>query len=202
MRRTKEEAQKTRESILDSALDLFFEKGVNETSLQDIAAHANVTRGAIYWHFQNKVEIFDALHDMIHQPLAEMILEDTQFDHPEPLVQVKELCIKLLLDLNQNCRKYKALQLFMSPYAYKGDLAPLREKHLQKKQESTRLFRLYFERAIERKMLPDDADPDIMNTALKCYMKGIINEYMNAPCEINLQETAPDLMDFFFNRII
>ena len=85
MRRTKADAERTRRAILDEAVRLFAEKGVSETSLEEIARAANVTRGAIYWHFKNKMEIFDALHERLYQPLSEMILQDMQMAHPFPL---------------------------------------------------------------------------------------------------------------------
>lgn len=61
MRKTKAEAQKTREQLLQSALDTFYEYGVAKASLQTIARRAGVTRGALYWHFKNKEDLFDAL---------------------------------------------------------------------------------------------------------------------------------------------
>lgn len=54
MRKTKAEAQKTREQLLQSTLDTFFLHGVAKTPLQAIARNAGVTRGALYWHFKNK----------------------------------------------------------------------------------------------------------------------------------------------------
>lgn len=69
MRRTKEEAQKTRERILDAAVEVFHERGVATPSLTDVAKLANVTRGAIYGHFKNKSDVFTALCDRINLPL-------------------------------------------------------------------------------------------------------------------------------------
>ncbi|MBV5333220.1 TetR family transcriptional regulator, partial [bacterium] len=60
-RKTKEEAQETRKAILDAAETVFQERGVSRTSLAEIATAAGVTRGAIYWHFANKAELFDAM---------------------------------------------------------------------------------------------------------------------------------------------
>src|SRR5690606_10590111 len=60
-RRTKAEAMETREQILDAAELVFHRKGVSCTSLNDIAAEAGVTRGAIYWHFKNKHDVFIAM---------------------------------------------------------------------------------------------------------------------------------------------
>lgn len=48
MRKTKAEAQKTREQLLQSALDTFYRQGVAKTPLQAIARNAGVTRGALY----------------------------------------------------------------------------------------------------------------------------------------------------------
>ena len=59
-RRTKEEAAATRDSILDAAEKLFVEQGVSRTTLQHIATEAGVTRGAIYWHFDDKSALFNA----------------------------------------------------------------------------------------------------------------------------------------------
>ena len=68
-RRTKEDAQVTRNRILDTAVAVFNHKGVAHTSLNDIAKEAGVTRGAIYWHFENKVAMFDAMIERLICPL-------------------------------------------------------------------------------------------------------------------------------------
>ena len=57
-RKTKQEAQETRQHILDVALRLFSQQGVSSTSLGEIAKAAGVTRGAIYWHFKDKSDLF------------------------------------------------------------------------------------------------------------------------------------------------
>lgn len=58
MRRTKEDAALTREQVLHAALLCFQEKGFAATTLDDVARRAGTTRGAVYWHFHNKVELF------------------------------------------------------------------------------------------------------------------------------------------------
>ena len=54
MRKTKTEAQKTRQHLLDAALEVFWRDGVTRASLQAIAQEAGVTRGALYWHFKTR----------------------------------------------------------------------------------------------------------------------------------------------------
>lgn len=61
MKKNKECALQTREYLIDAALEMFYQKGVARTTLEQIAKAAGVTRGAIYWHFKNKADIFDAV---------------------------------------------------------------------------------------------------------------------------------------------
>ena len=61
MRRTKEEVEETKNLIIETAIKLFDEKGYKYTKMSHIAVEANMTRGAVYWHFKNKQEILRAL---------------------------------------------------------------------------------------------------------------------------------------------
>lgn len=60
-RKTKEDAAKTRQLLIDTAILTFAQRGFSNTSLDDIAQAAKMTRGAIYWHFTNKTELFNAI---------------------------------------------------------------------------------------------------------------------------------------------
>ncbi len=58
MRKTKEDALKTRGKIIDAALKVFLDKGYSRTTVEDIVSSLNMTRGAFYWHFKDKDEVF------------------------------------------------------------------------------------------------------------------------------------------------
>ncbi|MBE6445310.1 MAG: TetR family transcriptional regulator [Alphaproteobacteria bacterium] len=60
-RRTKEEAEQTKQAILDSALSLFYEKGYTRTTFDEVAKRINLTKGAVYWHFRNKADLLAEL---------------------------------------------------------------------------------------------------------------------------------------------
>ncbi|NOY60883.1 MAG: TetR family transcriptional regulator [Calditrichaeota bacterium] len=75
MRRTKEEAGITRKQLLEAAVRVFSEKGYAATRLSDIGEEAGVTRGAIYWHFGNKKELFAALFKERVDPFFKFIKE-------------------------------------------------------------------------------------------------------------------------------
>ena len=61
MRRTKEDAEKTKEQLLEAAGIIFRKRGYAATKLEEIAAAVNLSRGAITWHFLNKQTIFRTL---------------------------------------------------------------------------------------------------------------------------------------------
>ena len=68
-RKTKAEAERTRQQIIEAARQVFHERGVSRTSLEQIAKAAGVSRGAVYWHFANKAEVFFAMQEHASVPL-------------------------------------------------------------------------------------------------------------------------------------
>lgn len=70
-RRTKEDSLETRRAIIAAAREVFYTNGVTRTSLEQIATAAGVTRGAIYWHFADKAELFYAMRDEVQIPLID-----------------------------------------------------------------------------------------------------------------------------------
>lgn len=88
VRKTKDEAEKTRQSIIRAAEDLFYIKGVVRTSLQEVAAAAGVTRGAVYWHFKDKVDLLWTIADTIFMPHEEMLDRLVSEENGDPLTNL------------------------------------------------------------------------------------------------------------------
>ena len=70
-RKTKEEAEKTRKDLIAAARTVFHECGVSRSTLEKIAKKAGVTRGALYWHFKDKAELFFAMREDVFAPMIE-----------------------------------------------------------------------------------------------------------------------------------
>lgn len=65
------EAEERKNEILDAAERLFRSKGFDNTSTGDILSEVGIARGTLYYHFQSKEEILDAVIErMIRQMLA------------------------------------------------------------------------------------------------------------------------------------
>ncbi len=92
-KRTKAEALKTRQELIETAIAQFAQRGVSKTTLNDIADAANVTRGAIYWHFENKTQLFNEM--WLQQPSLRELIQDhltAGLEH-DPFQQLREKLI-------------------------------------------------------------------------------------------------------------
>ncbi|MDF7809274.1 TetR family transcriptional regulator [Pontiellaceae bacterium B12219] len=60
-RRTKADAAKTREQILEAALKIFSAKGYSKATFVDVAREIGLSKGAVYWHFKTKPDLLAAV---------------------------------------------------------------------------------------------------------------------------------------------
>ncbi|OPY28502.1 MAG: DNA-binding transcriptional repressor AcrR [Methanocella sp. PtaU1.Bin125] len=109
MRKTKEEAEVTKEKLLDAALKVFSKKGYATTTLDDIAKEAGVTRGAIYWHFKGgKAEIFTEILNKGFERVN-ILLERLMAEGGSPLEIIERLMVRLLQFVEED-DDYRAVQ--------------------------------------------------------------------------------------------
>lgn len=92
MKKTKEEAELTRKHLLQAAFRLFKEDGYDRTSLEQICRDAQMTRGAAYWHFKNKREIFECTVvqtlEKIHTCVSEKTKTNKNLSDEEIIVEL------------------------------------------------------------------------------------------------------------------
>lgn len=201
VRKTKEEAQNTRKNILIAALDVFYVKGVGASSLEDIAETAGVTRGAVYWHFKNKADIFNALHTEIHMSFITRLIGTQEKSDQDPLEQLRALCIDSLEDIQSNLHKKKFFTVFFLKCDYAGDLASLLPIQNGHNAESQKMIEGFFEKAITQGQLPKNSNTRLLSAALFCYMGGIIHEYLRDPDFIDLKTMTRPLIELYFKNL-
>jgi TetR/AcrR family acrAB operon transcriptional repressor len=135
MRRTKEEAERTRRRIMSAALRTFSRRGISSTTLEQVARAARVTRGAIYWHFADKQALLRAIRDEVSLPLvdqSDFTLLDTQA--AAPLERVERFLRDLLraVEGDEHTRTVFALMSFRCEYV--GPLAAELEVYVDNNQ--------------------------------------------------------------------
>ncbi|TCP47381.1 TetR family transcriptional regulator [Tamaricihabitans halophyticus] len=75
-------SEATRAALLDEATRLFAERGYAETSLADIAVATQVTRGAVYHHFEGKQALFEAVLDRQEANAVRVVREAAVAEDP------------------------------------------------------------------------------------------------------------------------
>ncbi|MGJ1386867.1 TetR/AcrR family transcriptional regulator [Sphingobacterium spiritivorum] len=91
-------AETTRLTILQKAFELIYTKGYQTSSVDDILATTQVTKGAFYYHFKNKDEMGVAIINELMKPvLIKSFIEPLQ--HAEnPLEAIYQLMYHLLME--------------------------------------------------------------------------------------------------------
>lgn len=78
-RKTKEEALRTKQKLLDSALEVMSDRSYSSISMTEIAERIGYSKGAIYWHFRNKNDILVSLVNttclMTEEELMKLMVE-------------------------------------------------------------------------------------------------------------------------------
>lgn len=68
-----EYAQATRDALVRAAKELFAKRGYADVGTEEIVKKARVTRGALYHHFDDKRDLFRAVHDSVEQDLVAQV---------------------------------------------------------------------------------------------------------------------------------
>lgn len=69
-----ERSEATRGELIRVARELFTDPGYTETSLDTVAERAGVTKGALYHHFKNKRELFQAVFEQLEMEICERVI--------------------------------------------------------------------------------------------------------------------------------
>ncbi|MHB1200452.1 MAG: TetR family transcriptional regulator [Polaromonas sp.] len=135
-RRTKEEAQETRHKLLDAAEYLFQAHGVSHTSLQDIARRAGTTRGAIYWHFRDKADLFNAMMERVTLPMEQAFIPDnpaaqtTGTVAPSTLKLIQAAALNAFRQIMTDPQTRRVLEVATQKVEYVEELQAVRLRHL------------------------------------------------------------------------
>ncbi|WP_281496202.1 TetR family transcriptional regulator [Marinobacter sp. S0848L] len=187
-RKTKAEAAATRESILDAAEQVFFDKGVARASLEQIAHTAGVTRGAIYWHFRNKQDVLDAMLERVRAPLGEMLESGDSIDN------LKAMCVLALRKLAEDKHYFRVHYILL--HRNESDQALNRHRELSA-GAITQLIEV-MKLPENRKRLRSHLTPEQAAYLLHTQMLGLFFHWLTAPEQWPLGDTAPTLIETVF----
>jgi TetR/AcrR family acrAB operon transcriptional repressor len=194
-RRTKEEAAATRDSILDAAEQLFVEQGVSRTTLQHIATAAGVTRGAIYWHFEDKAALFNAMLERVILPLeaARDLLDQCQAD--DPLSHLREYMLGGLRVTVENERARRVFEIASLKVEFVDEMGPVRDRRQQSLEAWMTRAEERIRLAIERGYVKPSVSPRAAAIGMWVLTDGLIRNWLFYPTEFDLMEVGTQVID-------
>lgn len=192
---TKEEALETRERILDAAENVFHLKGVARTSLADVALAAGVTRGAIYWHFRNKSDLFVAMCERVRLPMEAMVEAGAHESASDPLAQLRSTCIFVLREAMLNSHSRKVFDIMYHKCEFVDAADPILIRQQESFLNGTANIERIVRNAIRRKQLPSDLDPHLAATLFHACISGLLNNWLFSPSSFDLVRDAEKWID-------
>jgi len=196
-RKTKEEAQETRNRILDAAESVFQRTGVSRATLADIATEAGVTRGAIYWHFENKFDLYDAMIQRIVEPLERKLEELQRNPDHDPLQFIRSLALFYLNSLANDPHYYRVLEIAWNKCEYVGEMARIRDQHLECGNRFLGIKESAIRRAMERGHLPEHVDPRQAAVGLMAIIDGLVANWTLDRERFPLSSMAAGIIDTY-----
>lgn len=195
VRRTKEEAQETRSQILEAAQKAFYDRGVARTTLADIATLAGVTRGAIYWHFNNKAELVQAMLDSLHEPLEELARASENEEELGPLGCMRQLLVQLFQQIATDPKTRRLNEILFHKCEFTDEMCDMRRQRKTASVDCNLRIEISLRNAINRQQLPAELDTVRGAIALHAYIDGIIGQWLLIPESFDLGQEAERWVD-------
>ncbi len=201
VKKTREAALATRESLLAAALQVFRERGVTHTRLVDVAERAGVTRGAIYWHFKDKAELFQAVCERGTMPVDALLAEASQTAQRDPLTTVRQLALMALTQLALHADTQAMFDVIFHKCEFTEELAGVVAKNETDRTSCLTHVQQLLDQAVANGQLPPHTDTFLATQGLHAYMIGLMHEWVLKPEAYDLNVCAAPLIDCYLSGL-
>lgn len=197
VRRTKEEAQATRKLILDTAEVVFHERGVARTSLNEIAQAAGLTRGAIYWHFKDKADLFNAMMERVTLPLEQTAHRSDDASLDDPLAYMRAAFLHALHLTATDPQVRRVFEIATHKVEYVDELKGVRDRHLAIRDECLLHAQRGITLAMRRGLLPRRIPARAAALGMHALIDGLIQNWMLDPDAFDLERVGRQVFDAY-----
>ena len=186
MRKTKTEAQKTRQHLLDAALEVFWRDGVTRASLQAIAQEAGVTRGALYWHFKNKEDLFETLFEQQYADFFAAFNDQTLRDNQDVWTHLQHNLTAMFETLATRESKHKFCNVMFSKCEQTAGNETITELACRYHRLFQKQITYALQLSREQGRLPENTDIELAAIYLKSSLVGLIKIWIDEPERFDL----------------
>ena len=195
-RSTKQEALATRNRLLDAAEVLFQAQGVSQTSLQQIAQQAGATRGAIYWHFKDKADLFNAMMERVKLPL-EAAGQAAVATPGDPIGEIVHRLVAALDLMTSDAQVRRVLEVATHQVEYTSEMASVRQRHLSVRNECIHDFQKAFRLAARRERVRLPVPASVAAQGLHALITGVIQNWLLDPTAFDLVRTGRQAFEVY-----
>lgn len=169
-RKTRKDAALTRQNIISAGARVFCRDGISGATLEAIAQEASVTRGAIYWHFEGKQGLLQAMLHEQPSPFERALPPGIGFA-PGWALLCKALEDTMTDDISRQLSK---IMLHKSERVAGND--PVASRLQQIRSSFIDLLRLLLGNAIASGELSSDLDSDLICDVFQSCISGLLFE--------------------------
>ena len=195
VRKTKEDAEKTRKDIIESARQVFHECGVSRSTLEKIAKTAGVTRGAVYWHFKDKAELFFAMREDVFAPMVERT-DSLLFSaaYANPLDAIEASLSEFFRVLDDCAVVREVFEIMISRCEYVDEFASVQEEVGRPAQVFLEKIERIYRLAAEKGYLRAGLDPLVMARDTWAFTSGLLHLMLGCRKGTGLEREIPDMI--------
>lgn len=201
-RKTAEESEKTRQLLLDTAGEVFYKKGVSQTTLQDVAEAAGMSRGAIYWRFKDKAELFRAYVEDVFQSTdtaLESIVADPKLDQ---LMKLREIMVTVFVLAAREPRIRRAYAVLNHRCEYTREFREEQPSFEMMEKEYVYVIESLVKEAQAEQLITNTLPAEIVAFSLSSFTEGVLNRWTyDEEGGIDLIKESERLVDSFLNGI-
>jgi TetR/AcrR family transcriptional regulator, acrAB operon repressor len=196
-RRTKQQAQATRDLILDAAERVFQQKGVSRSSLNDIAQAAGLTRGAIYWHFADKADLFNAMMERVTLPLEASVRLAADPARLDPVEDIRRSFTEALRRTVADPQMRRVFEIASHKVEYGDELQAVRERRMNTRAECLAQVERGLTLAMRRGHLARRMPARAAAVGLHALIDGLIQNWMLDPTQFDLLRVGRQVLDAY-----
>ena len=200
-RRTKNEALETRHRILDVAERVFSERGVTRTSLADIAKAAGVTRGAIYWHFADKADLFCSMVARVTMPMESPACQTDHGAAADPVHSIREMMIGILRSTSEDPQARRVFHIVYHKCEHVDEMKPVWRRFNEMRAGCLLHIEEGLRAAIAQGRLPRTLDARQAAFGLRALLDGLVSTWVMDPDYQPHEYEADRLVDLFLNAL-
>jgi TetR/AcrR family acrAB operon transcriptional repressor len=202
VRKTKEEAEATRRSLLDAAEHVFHARGVAGTSLQHIAEAAGVTRGAVYWHFKDKAELFNAMMDRVCLPFEESTEALERAGAHEALDQLRSHLALVLERMSEDAQVRRVFEIALQKVEYNDELTRVRERRLKVRADYLAVLERALLAARRAGVVKSNPPASQMAIGLHALLDGLVQNWTLDPGAFKLRTVGMRALDTYLAGLL